>query len=139
MRRWLSVVVALTVASACSPTTDPPADGSAAESLTQTRPTHDTFAGAWRSVTRQAEFVRLTVHSLSREQGILGARLTFSGVYWEGTGRIEGDALVANMKYTGTHEPTRLLRARVTTEGVLMVQLQSESGAPLELNFVRDN
>ena len=139
MQRWLSVMVALTMASACSPATEPPSDGTPAETLTQTRPTHDTFAGSWRSVTRQAEFVRLTVHSLSREQGLLGARLTFSGVYWEGSGRIEGDALVANMRYTGAHDPTRVLRARVTTEGVLTMQMQSESGAPLELNFVREN
>ena len=139
MHRLLSVVVALTLASACSPSTEPPADESPAETLAQTRPTHDTFAGTWRSVTPSAEFIRLTVHSLSSQQGVLGARLTFSGVAWEGSGRIEGDELVANMAVLGATEATGVMRAQATDARSLRVQLRNGSAAPLELAFVREH
>jgi hypothetical protein len=139
MRRLLSVVVALTVASGCSPSTEPPTDGSPAETLTQTQPTHETFAGSWRSVTPSAEFVRLTVHSLSREQGVLGARLTFSGVAWEGSGRIEGNAFVANMAVLGATEATGVMRAQAPDARSLRVQMRNGSAPPLELAFVREH
>ena len=71
----------------------------------------DEFTGTWRSITASREFVRLTVHALSSEQSTLGALLTFSGVYWEGTGRISGDSLVAQMGLTGRPTPNATLVA----------------------------
>jgi len=38
---------------------------------------------AWCSVTPSLEFIRLSVYSKSSE-GVLAARLAFSGVAWEG-------------------------------------------------------
>ncbi|MFN8582664.1 MAG: hypothetical protein U0163_17020 [Gemmatimonadaceae bacterium] len=49
-------------------------------------------------MTPSLEFLGLSVSSKSSEMGVLGARLTFSGVAWEGGGRIDGDSLVASME-----------------------------------------
>ncbi|MDF2771337.1 MAG: hypothetical protein K0S86_831 [Geminicoccaceae bacterium] len=97
------------------------------------------FTGSWRSVTPSLDFVRLSVHSKSSEQGALAALLTFSGVAWEGSGRIDGDAFVADMALIHTANPTRVLVARARDAGTLVVQLRSPTGAPLELTFVRDD
>ena len=99
----------------------------------------DEFTGTWRSITASTEFVRLTVQSLSSEQGALGARLTFSGVYWEGTGRISGDSLVAQMALTGSSTPNGTLVAYFGDSGVMNMDLRQNSTEPLRLSFVRDN
>ena len=52
----------------------------------------DVFTGVWRSVTPSLEFVGLFVNSKSSEIGVLGTRLTLSGLYWEGGGKIDGDS-----------------------------------------------
>ena len=67
------------------------------------------FAGAWRYVTPSLEFIGLSVTSKSSEMGVLGARLTFSGVAWEGGGRIEGDSLVSAMAIVGALRTKMLL------------------------------
>jgi hypothetical protein len=99
----------------------------------------DEFTGTWRSITASTEFVRLTVHSLSSEQGALGTRLTFSGVYWEGTGRINGDSLVAQVGLTGGSTPTATLVAYFSDSGVMNMELRQNSNEPLRLSFVRDD
>ena len=99
----------------------------------------DAFTGTWRSITASTEFVRLTVQPLSSEQGALGTRLTFSGVYWEGTGRINGDSLVAQVGLTGVSTPDATLVAYFGDSGVMNMELRLSSSEPLRLSFVRDN
>ena len=95
-----------------------------------------TFAGVWRSVTPTMEFIRLTVVPKSSEQGALGARLTFSGVAWDGSGRIDGDSLVADMRYGTTPS---VLVARARDARTLDVRFGSFGPTPLALTFVRDD
>jgi hypothetical protein len=82
MIRRMSMVIALCAVAGCSGGTAP----------TVEMATPDTFAGVWRSVTPSLEFVRLSVYSTSSRAGVLATRLTFSGVAWDGAGRIDGDA-----------------------------------------------
>lgn len=139
MIRRTSVMLALCAAVGCS--------GSAAEPEAQAPPAEttsgvaspETFAGAWRSVTPSLEFVRLTVHSLSSEQGALGARLTLSGVAWEGRGRIRGDSLAVTMTIAGTTAPSGVLVVRSADARTLRVQMRPTDSAPLDLTFVREH
>jgi hypothetical protein len=124
------MVVAACVTIACS-SSAPAAPAEAAASP-------DTFAGAWRSVTSTLEFMRLTVASTSSERGALAARLTFSGVAWEGSGRIAGDSLVLDMSMSGSITPTGVMVARATDAQTLRVRLSPQGGVPLNLTFVRD-
>ena len=98
----------------------------------------DTFVGTWRSVTPSMEFIRLTVHSKSSQMDVLGARLTFSGVFWEGNGRIEGDSLVADMAIAHATTPTAVLIAHAREAPTLRVKLGYATGEPLVLTFVRE-
>ena len=139
MIRELSVVVVLCAAVGCSSgSTEPRSNGSPPPTGSEVV-SANVFTGSWRSVTPSLEFVRLSVHSKSSEQGALAALLTFSGVAWEGGGRIEGGAFGANMALIHTTEPTRVLTARARDAGTLLGQLRSPTGAPLELTFVRDD
>jgi hypothetical protein len=128
MIRWM-IVVAACATIAC-------ASGPAGLQVQATSP--DAFAGAWRSVTSALEFVRLTVASTSSERGVLAARLTFSGVAWEGGGRIAGDSLVLDMSMPGSITPTGVMVAHSTDPGTLRVTLSPQGGVPLHLTFVRD-
>jgi hypothetical protein len=47
------------------------------------------FTGSWRSVTAPNEHLRLTISRRPVSGGMLSARITFSGVAWEGLARIE--------------------------------------------------
>jgi len=136
--RWMSVLVALCAVAGCSAGTDPVDDASPTETVVKV-PLPETFAGAWRSVTPSLEFIRLSVHSKSSEQGVLAARLTFSGVAWEGSGRIEGDSFVANMTIAGAATPTGVMVVRARDAGTLRVQMRPASGATTDLTFVRDD
>src|SRR3954463_3385059 len=62
----------------------------------------DAFVGTWRSTTAPYEFVGVDIQSLSVEQGLLAARVTYSGVAMEGTGRIDADSLVIALHFIGT-------------------------------------
>jgi len=95
----------------------------------------DAFAGAWRSVTPSLEFIRLSVASTSSRQGVLAARLTLSGLAWEGTGRIDGDSLVVGMTVAGTAQSTGTLVARVRDAQTLLVHVRSAT--PVDLTLVR--
>ncbi len=133
MIRLLSALVILGTVVGCSGR--PTESGPEARQLTAV--TADAFMGTWRSVTPSTEFIRLTVNPLSREQGMFGARLTFSGVMWEGSGRVDGDALVTSMTMIGASSPTGQMTARLR-DGTLSVTLKSP-GATTNLSFVREN
>jgi hypothetical protein len=94
--------------------------------------------GEWRSVTPQLEFVRLTVHSKSSEQGALAARLTFSGVYWEGSGRIDDDSLILSMTIAGDPNAGRTVVARIEGGDTLQAQLRPSAGSEMAITFVRE-
>ena len=139
MIRWMSVaVVACAVAGCSNGTTDPPADASPPE-FVATVPSASTFAGVWRCVTPSLEFIRLTVNSTSSQIGVLAARLTFSGVAWEGSGRIEGDAFVSSMTMVGASEATGVMVARSRDGASLTVQMRQTGGVTTELSFVREH
>jgi hypothetical protein len=97
------------------------------------------FAGAWRSVTPSREFIGLSVTSKSSEMGVLGVRLTFSGVFWEGGGRIDGDSLVAPMTMVGGSIASGVIVAHARDAQTLRVQFRSGAAAPLDLTFVRED
>jgi len=99
----------------------------------------DVFAGSWRSVTPSLEFVRLTVVSKSSQQGVMGARLTFSGVAWEGNGRIEADSLRLDMAVVSAPAATAVMVIRAGNSQTLRVQARPASAAALDLTFVRED
>ena len=139
MIRWMSVAVVVCAVAGCSNgTTDPPADASAPGGAA-TVPSASTFAGVWRCVTPSLEFIRLTVASTSSQMGVLAARLTFSGVAWEGSGRIEGDAFVSNMAVVGVSDATGVMVARSRDGASLTVQMRPTTGVTTELSFVREH
>jgi hypothetical protein len=129
MIRSMFAAVAMYAATGCSGTAEP------ASKLSQP----EAFAGVWRSVTPSLEFLRLSVDSKSSEMGVLAARLTFSGVAWEGGGRIEGDSLVARMGIPGSTVPSGVIVARARDAQTLRVQLRPAAAAPTDLTFVREN
>ena len=135
MMRWMSVVVVLSVVAGCSRTSEPVSSASPPETALQA-PSPSTFAGVWRSVTPGLEFIRLSVHSKSSEEGVLAARLTFSGVAWEGGGRIAGDSLVTIMAITGT-TASGVMVARAGDAQTLRVRMRPTSGSATNLTFVR--
>jgi hypothetical protein len=90
-------------------------------------------------VTPSREFIGLSVTSKSSEMGVLGARLTFSGVAWEGGGRIDGDSLVAPMTMVGGSIASGVIVAHARDAQTLRVQFRSGAPAPLDLTFVRED
>jgi hypothetical protein len=128
--RWVSVMTLLCATIGCSP-------GPAGPAETALQPS--AFVGAWRSVTPSLEFIGLSVNSKSSEMGVLGARLTFSGVYWEGGGRIEGDSLVASMTFVGATTASAVIVAHARDGQTIRVQFRPAAAAPLDLTFVRED
>lgn len=110
------------------------------ESKSKTTPTvsAEVFVGTWRSITPSYEFIGLTVVSKSSEQGALGARLTFSGVYWEGSGKIDGDSLVADMTIVGSSNSSGVIAVSPRETQTLHLQFRQTKAPPLELTFVRE-
>jgi len=100
----------------------------------------EAFTGNWRSVTPSLEFIGLTVVSTSSEMGVLGIRLTYSGLAFDGRGRIEGDSLVADMTVAGSSQPSGVLVAHVREGDALHVEQRTGavSSAVLTLDFVRE-
>jgi hypothetical protein len=98
------------------------------------------YVGEWRSVTPTLEFVRLTVRLKSGEQGVLASRLLYSGVYWEGDGRVNGDSLVSDMNVPGISGPaTRLVMRSSPDENTLQVRHDTQASQPVTLTFIREN
>ena len=128
MKRWVVMLGLTGTLAACTH------EGS--EGIVAVRP--EVFAGEWRSVTPTLEFLRLTVQSKSSERDALAARLTFSGVAWEGSGTIAGDSLLLQMTIAGHAEPVRILVARVGEGGVLRTRFESGTAPALVVDFVRD-
>ena len=133
MIRWMSAAILVFAATGCSRATEP------ASQTTIETPSASTFTGAWRSVTPSLEFIRLSVVSKSSEIGVLATRLTFSGVAWEGSGRIEGDSYVASMTVVGRSTPSGVMVARAREGGTLRVQMRPAGGATTDLTFVRED
>ena len=131
--RWVSILTLLSATIGCTDRSAGPAE--TAPKVAQP----EAFAGSWRSVTPPLEFIGLTVASKSSEIGVLAARLTFSGVYWEGSGRIDGDSLVANMTVVGATTPSGVIVAHASDAQTLRVQFRSATAAPLELTFARED
>jgi hypothetical protein len=134
----LMSVVALCATVGCSGSSEPDLDGGSPPSPSPTV-LPETFAGAWQSVTPSLEFVRLSVSSKSSQQGVLGARLTLSGLAWEGSGRIEGDSLVLTMGLAGVEAPSGAMVVRASATGTLRAQLRPSAGQTTDLSFVRQD
>ena len=130
MTRWLSVMTLLGAMMGCTV-------GPAETGFKPSSPA--AFTGEWRSVTPSLEFIELSVTSKSSEMGVLGARLTFSGVAWEGGGRIEGDSLVSSMTIVGGATASGVIVAHARDAQTLRVQFRAEAAAPLDLTFVRQD
>ena len=128
MRRWVVMLGLIGATAACSSGGSEPVVGAR----------HELFAGEWRSVTPTLEFLRLTLESKSSERDVLAARLTFSGVYWEGSGKIVGDSLLLHMTRVGPSARGTLV-ARVGEGGTLRTVLESGTGPALSVDFVREN
>ena len=128
MRRWVVILGLSGMLAACR-------DG-ATEGIVAVR--HDVFAGEWRSVTPTLEFLRLTVQSKSSERDQLAARLTFSGLAWEGSGAIAGDSLLLHMTVVGHEMAARTLVARVGEGGVLRTRFELGTAPDLLVDYVRE-
>ena len=135
MNRFLFAVVAVLVATGCSRgASEPASEGAPLETVLSAA---DKFIGTWRATTPLMEFVRLTVSPLEVEQGKLGARLTYSGVLWEGTGRVEAGTLTTNMSIPGVTS-SGVMVARFADQQTLKVQMRPSQGATNDITFVRD-
>ena len=134
MRRRLGVI-GICMAMACSGSADRSLTASAAN-LQTTSP--DVFAGSWRSVTPSLEFIRLTLVSKSSQQGVMGARLTFSGVAWEGGGRIDGDSLRLDMTVP-SGQAVGVMVIRASDSQTIRLQARPASASAFDLTFVREN
>ena len=128
MKRWVVVLGLIGTLAACA--------DRGSEGIVAVR--HEVFAGEWRSITPTLEFLRLTVQSKSSERDVLAARLTFSGVAWEGSGTIAGDSLLLHMTMVGHAEPVRTLVARVGEGGILRTRFESGTAPALAVDFVRE-
>ena len=128
-RMWAAVVLCATLA----------CDRAPVEAVTASQ-SPDAFAGTWRSVTPSLEFIGMTVASTSSAIGVLGIRLTYSGLAFDGRGRIDGDSLVADMTVAGTSQPSGVLVAHVREGGALHVEQRTAaaSSTGLTLDFVRE-
>ena len=93
------------------------------------------FTGSWRSTTPPYEHLRLTAQPLSGFANVLSMRLSFSGVRWEGPGRIEGDSLV--MDATTSSQYGAAVIAHPAEGGALRVRVFAAAAQPLTLTFVR--
>lgn len=132
MKRGVFVVTLLCATLGCTAESAGPTDGVFNASSPAA------FAGTWRSVTPSLEFIGLSVASKSSEMGALGARLTFSGVAWEGSGRIEGDSLVAGLAIVGATTPGGVIVAHARDARTLQVRFRPGTAAPLDLTFMRE-
>jgi len=130
MMRWVSILTLLSATIGCTERSAGPA-----ETAPKTSPPA-AFAGAWRSVTPSLEFIGLSV---TAKAGVLGTRLTFSGVAWEGDGRIEGDSLVASMTIVGAPNASGVIVAHPRDAQTLRVQFRTAAAGPLELTFARED
>jgi hypothetical protein len=96
------------------------------------------FVGEWQSVTPSYEFIRLTLLSLSSDPHALGARLTFSGVAWDGRGQIDGDSVVAQMSPRGTAMVTSTVVMHASDARTLRLYARSGNATAFTLTLVRD-
>ena len=93
------------------------------------------FTGSWRSVAAPNEHLRLTIARSLVSDDMLSARITFSGVAWEGPARIEGDSLI--MDITTAAISGAAVIAHPGDGGALRVRVESNAAAPILATFVR--
>lgn len=93
------------------------------------------FTGSWRSVTAPNEHLRLTIARSLVPGVMLSARITFSGVAWEGPARIEGDSLIMDLTTAAVSGATVI--AHPGDNGALRVRVESNTAAPILATFVR--
>ena len=132
MKRLISVIAIVALAAACS--SDRVTESELKEPLTS-----EALAGTWRSVTPSMEFIRLTVAAKSSEAGGFGARLTYSGIAWEGSGRIDADSLVVNLTVPGVSGPGSLLVIRSPADRTLQAKHRINESTIVALSFVRED
>ena len=99
--------------------------------------TPETFIGRWASITPGREFIGLTIASLSNRQGMLGARLTFSGVAWDGSGSIDQDAFRATMSASPTSSYVKILVVRSAAKDTLRAEFGDGTSSSDVLTLVR--
>ncbi|MEP6494780.1 MAG: hypothetical protein ABJF01_18990 [bacterium] len=135
MTRWMSAI-ALSAALGCA---ESPAESvrDDAAKIPPEASSPDAFVGAWQSVTPSYDFIRLSVYSKSSEMGVFAARLTLSGVAWEGSGRIDGDSLVANMAVAGGTQFAGRIVMRAHDARTLKMRLAGSP--PIDLTLVRED
>ncbi len=134
MRRLMSVIAIIGLAAACSS-----GRVTESESATDVPLTAEAFAGTWRSTTPSLEFIRLTVGSKSSEAGGFGARLTSSGIAWEGSGRIDADSLVVSLTAPGSSGPGSVLIVRSPADQTLHATHRMSARTVVALSFVRED
>jgi hypothetical protein len=110
--------------------------GCAKPTPTATFPSPERFIGEWSSITPGREFIGLTISSLSVRPGGLGARLTFSGVAWEGSGSIDQDAFRATMSVSTTSSYVKLLVVRSAAPDTLRAEFGDGSSSE-DLTLIR--
>jgi hypothetical protein len=99
--------------------------------------TVEAFAGSWAATNPSYEFIRLSVVSLSSAQGALGARLTLSGLAFDGGARIDADSLIATMSAPGSTRTDATLIARARDAKTLVTQFRTFDCSPITLTYVR--
>jgi hypothetical protein len=132
LKRQISAIAIVALAAACS-------SDRVTESVVEVPLPPEAFAGTWRSVTPSLEFIRLTVESKSSEAGGFGARLTYSGIAWEGSGRIDADSLVVSLTPSGSGGPVSVLVMRAPVDRTLQAQHRISKSDALALSFVRED
>ena len=137
MIRWMFAIVVMCTTTGCGGTTGPASQDALGTVIKV--PSPEAFAGTWRSVTPSFEFIGLSVQSKSSEMGVLAARLTLSGVAWEGGGRIDGDSLVLDMTVAGTTTPIGVIVARASDARTLRLRMKPAAAPATDLTFVREN
>jgi hypothetical protein len=131
------VLAATGSATGCAASAADPASSGSSSGVSSPTASAEAFAGVWHSVTPSLEFLGLSINSTSSEAGVLAARLTFSGVVWEGRGRIAGDSLVMAMTVAGTTEASGTIVAHVREGQALSVELRPVRAARTVVTFVR--
>jgi hypothetical protein len=107
------------------------------KTASQNKVTAESFAGNWAATTPSYEFIRLSVVSKSSEQGALGARLTLSGLAFDGGARVDADSLIATMSAPGSTRTDATIIARSSDANTLITQFRAFNGSPITLTFVR--
>ncbi len=98
----------------------------------------ESFVGEWQSVTPSYEFIHLSLLPISSDQHALGARLTLSGLAWEGHAQIDADSLVAQMSPRGTAMATSTVVLHARDARTLRLYARSGNATAFTITLARD-